>query len=41
MPGVAAPLDEFIPMPDARERFEVVVDAPPELVFAVARDFDM
>jgi hypothetical protein len=39
--AMPAPLDEFITTADARERFEVVVDAPAELVFAVAREFDM
>lgn len=38
---IPSPLDEFIPAPDARERFAMGVDAPPEIVFPVARDFDM
>jgi hypothetical protein len=37
----AAPLDRFIPQPDVRERFEIVIDAPADLVMQVAADFDM
>lgn len=33
-------LDTFIPRPDIRERFENVIDAPVDLVYEVARDFD-
>jgi hypothetical protein len=35
------PLERFMPYPDVRERFEVVVRAPAELVMAVASGFDM
>jgi hypothetical protein len=35
------PLERFMPHPDVRERFEVVVRAPAELVMAVASGFDM
>lgn len=38
---MAAPLDDFIPTPDIRERFEVNVDAPADVVMAAARGFDM
>ena len=38
MPAV---LDPFIPRPDARERQETTVRAPPGLVLATARDFDL
>jgi hypothetical protein len=38
---VSHPLDEFIPHPDVRERFTIVIRAPAALVMAVARDFDM
>lgn len=34
-------LDRFIPQPDVRERFEIVIKAPPDLVFEVASNFDM
>ncbi len=34
-------LDDCIPAPDVRERFEVRVDAPPAVTMAVAREFDM
>ena len=36
-----SPLDEFAPNPDARERFQVHVKAPPDVVMRVARGFDM
>lgn len=35
------PLDQFIPEPDIRERFDTVVKAPAELVIDVAKSFDM
>jgi hypothetical protein len=38
MPAV---LDPFIPRPDARERQEMTVRAPPGLVLETARDFDL
>ena len=41
LPPAAAPLDEFIPSPDARERFGVIVNAPPGIVFTVAQEFDL
>lgn len=34
-------LDEFLPAPDARERHAVVVRAPADLVYDVARHFDL
>jgi len=34
-------LDEFIPAPDIRERFEILIDAPAELAYGVAHDIDM
>jgi hypothetical protein len=37
----ASPLDEFIPRPDARERFGVVIEAPTDVVWATARDYDV
>ena len=36
-----SPLDPFIPAPDVRERFEIVVRAPAAEVMAAARGFDM
>ena len=39
--GVKALLDGFIPDPDARERFQLRVAAPPRVVLAVAREYDM
>jgi hypothetical protein len=39
--GMAAALDPFIPAPDVRERHAILVHAPAELVFDVARRFDM
>jgi hypothetical protein len=36
-----SPLDPFIPVPDARERFAVTVRAPAPLVYDVACSFDM
>lgn len=36
-----APLDLFIPHPDARERFEITIRAPADLVMDVACGFDM
>ncbi len=36
-----APLDPYIPNPDVRERHEITVRAPADLVLDVARDFDM
>jgi len=36
-----SPLDEFVPDPDARERFQVHVEAPTDVVMRVARGFDM
>jgi hypothetical protein len=38
---MAAALDAFIPTPDIRERHAILVRAPAELVFDVARHFDM
>ncbi|SRR6266545_3673230 len=38
---MAAVLDGFIPAPDIRERHAILVRAPAELVFDVARHFDM
>jgi hypothetical protein len=37
----AAPLDPFLPRPDVRERFEIIVRAPADLVMQVATGFDM
>jgi hypothetical protein len=34
-------LDEFIPRPFVRERHEITVAAPADIVFATARDFDL
>lgn len=36
-----SPLDDFITSPDARERFAITVDAPPEIVFRVAQEYDL
>jgi hypothetical protein len=36
-----AALDAFIPAPDVRERQSILVHAPAELVFDLARSFDM
>jgi len=36
-----APLDRFIPQPEVRERFEIVIAAPADLVMQTAVDFDM
>ena len=36
-----SPLDPFIPLPDARERFAVTVRAPAATVYNVACNFDM
>jgi hypothetical protein len=38
---MAAVLDVFIPAPDIRERHAILVHAPAELVFDVARHFDL
>lgn len=38
---MASPLDPFIPVFDARERFQVRVRAPAELVYQTAAQFDM
>jgi hypothetical protein len=38
---MAAPLEGFIPTPDARTRHAILVHAPAEVVFDVARHFDM
>lgn len=35
------PLDEFIPVPDARERYAVEVAAPAAVVFRAAEQFDL
>jgi hypothetical protein len=35
------PLDRFMPAPDVRERFEIIVHAPAELVLETASTFDM
>jgi hypothetical protein len=40
MPG-DTPLDGYIPVSDARERYAVEVDAPAALVFRVAEHFDL
>jgi hypothetical protein len=37
----SVPLDRFIPAPDVRERFEVVVHAPAAVVLQTASTFDM
>jgi hypothetical protein len=34
-------LDPFIPRPDVRERHEITIRAPADLVFEIARNFDM
>jgi len=34
-------LDDFIPRPDIRERHQIEVRAPAQLVYSVARDFDL
>lgn len=40
--NVSPPLiDGFIPHPDVRERFEITIHAPADLVMEIARDFDM
>ncbi len=36
-----APLDRFISQPDVRERFEIVIAAPADLVMQTAVDFDL
>jgi hypothetical protein len=41
MAPAAAPIDGFVPNPDARERFEITIRAPADIVMEVARDFDM
>ena len=48
MPALLAPkrssvslLDAFIPHPDIRERHEIRIQAPAELVMKIAREFDM
>ncbi len=38
---MSATISRFIPVPDVRERFETTVRAPADLVFEVARRFDM
>jgi hypothetical protein len=38
--GRGSPLDPFIPIYDARERFQLVVRAPAPLVYRTAADFD-
>ena len=38
---MTSPLDPFIPTPDVRERHSTLVHAPAELVFQVARAFDL
>ena len=38
---MTSPLDAFIPVPDARERFAVTVRAPAATVYEVACNFDM
>lgn len=40
-PPSDSPLERFIPRPDARERFAVLVNAPAELVFDVGAQFDL
>jgi hypothetical protein len=37
----AAPLDRLLPRPDVRERHEIVIRAPAQFVFDVARDMDI
>lgn len=41
MDAESVPIDRFIAAPDVRERFEIVVEAPADLVMQVAADFDM
>ncbi|GMV58119.1 MAG: hypothetical protein AMXMBFR72_12300 [Betaproteobacteria bacterium] len=41
MNAAPAPLDRFIPQPDVRERFEIVIAAPADLVMQTAVEFDM
>jgi len=41
MGTVPPPLAAFVPRPDVRERFEVIVQAPPEVMFAVCSAFDI
>jgi hypothetical protein len=41
VPATRQVLDEFIPDPDARERFQVNVAAPPDVVMRIARAFDV
>lgn len=41
MNSAPAPLDRFIAQPDVRERFEIVIAAPADLVMQTAVDFDM
>ena len=36
-----APLDRFMPRADIRTRHEILVDAPPAIVFEVARMYDL
>ncbi len=38
---MALPLDQFIPEPDVRERFDTIIKAPADLVMEVAKGFDM
>jgi len=38
---VTVPLDRYIPVPDVRERHEVTIAAPAQIVFKVARGFDI
>lgn len=39
-PRTTSPLDEFIPVSDARERYAITVHAPPHVVFETAKEFD-
>jgi hypothetical protein len=41
MSAGSPPLDRFIPKPDVRERFEITIGAPAELVMEIATNFDM
>jgi hypothetical protein len=40
-PREAAPLDRFLPKADVRERHEILVHAPPELVLDTAKELDL
>ncbi|MEZ5363929.1 MAG: hypothetical protein R2748_16715 [Bryobacterales bacterium] len=38
---MVAVLDPYLPHPDVRRRHSIVIHAPPDLVLAVARSFDI